>query len=129
MQADIRPEKAAANVSKMHVIAVQACRQKRNTFDSAATPEETYQQLAWSDAGFTIGSLTNRQSRFLSSNSKRKGGAGAPPLSGADWLLVNRQTTISEVVRVASTPLPSKGQIPPAGKQMWFLMKSTLLQE
>jgi hypothetical protein len=27
----------------------------------------------------------------------KKGGAGAPPLSGADWLLVNRQTTISEV--------------------------------
>lgn len=27
----------------------------------------------------------------------KKGGAGAPPLSGADWLLVNRQTAISEL--------------------------------
>jgi hypothetical protein len=26
----------------------------------------------------------------------KKNGAGAPFLSGADWLLVNRQTTISE---------------------------------
>jgi hypothetical protein len=30
-------------------------------------------------------------------SNKKKDGAGAPSLSGADWLLVNRQTTISEV--------------------------------
>jgi len=36
----------------------------------------------------------------------KKGSAGAPPLSGADWLLVNRQTTISEM-----TMLPQRAAL------------------
>jgi hypothetical protein len=39
--------------------------------------------------------------------STEKGGAGAPPLSGADWLLVNRQTTISEAIRITADRQPS----------------------
>ena len=39
-----------------------------------------------------------------------KGGAGAPPLSGADWLLVNRQTTISEAGRITADRPPSSGR-------------------
>jgi hypothetical protein len=34
----------------------------------------------------------------------KKNGAGAPFLSGADWLLVNRQTTISEGCLITSRP-------------------------
>jgi hypothetical protein len=37
----------------------------------------------------------------FSAAAKKKDGAGAPSLSGADWLLVNRQTTISEVATIA----------------------------
>jgi len=41
----------------------------------------------------------------------KKGDAGAPPLSGADWLLVNRQTTISDVANMRQQKSAVKQQL------------------
>jgi hypothetical protein len=54
-----------------------------------------------------VGGTCSQRRRCPTPN--EKGGAGAPPLSGADWLLVNRQTTISEGESVAVQRSRSSG--------------------